>query len=73
MLSYGDIILLGEERVLVIQEHEEGRCWCGETGANKAIAPGVRVVRLEWSPGRYAENVHGAARPPAKRGFGPDY
>ena len=31
MLSYEDIILLGEERVLVIQEHEDGRCWCGET------------------------------------------
>lgn len=31
MLSYEDIILLGEERVLVIQEHKEGRCWCGQT------------------------------------------
>ena len=31
MLSYEDIILLGEERVLVIQEHQEGRCWCGQT------------------------------------------
>jgi hypothetical protein len=31
MLSYEDIILLGEERVQVIQEHEEGRCWCGQT------------------------------------------
>lgn len=30
MLSYKDIILLGEERVLVIQEHEDGRCLCGE-------------------------------------------
>ena len=30
MLSYEDIILLGEERVLVIQEHQEGRCWCGQ-------------------------------------------
>ena len=30
MLSYEDIILLGEERVLVIQEHEQGLCWCGE-------------------------------------------
>jgi hypothetical protein len=30
MLSYQDIILLGEERVLVIQEHEQGRCSCGE-------------------------------------------
>ena len=30
MLSYEDIILLGVERVLVIQEHEDGRCWCGE-------------------------------------------
>lgn len=29
-LSYEDIILLGEELVLVIQEHEQGRCWCGE-------------------------------------------
>jgi hypothetical protein len=25
MLSYEDIILLGEERVLVIQEHKDGR------------------------------------------------
>jgi hypothetical protein len=31
MLSYEDIILLGEERVLVIQEQKEGRCWCGQT------------------------------------------
>jgi hypothetical protein len=30
MVSYEDIILLGEERVLVIQEHGEGRCWCGQ-------------------------------------------
>jgi hypothetical protein len=30
MLSYEDIILLGEERVLVIQEHREGNCWCGQ-------------------------------------------
>jgi len=30
MLSYEDIILVGEERVLVIQEHKEGRCWCGQ-------------------------------------------
>jgi hypothetical protein len=30
MLSYEDIILLGEERVLVIQEHAEGRCSCGQ-------------------------------------------
>ena len=31
MFSYEDIILLGEERVLVIQDHGDGRCWCGET------------------------------------------
>ncbi|QCO98069.1 hypothetical protein FCN77_10545 [Arthrobacter sp. 24S4-2] len=31
MLSYEHIIMLGEERVLVIQEHKEGRCWCGRT------------------------------------------
>jgi hypothetical protein len=31
MLSYEDIILLREERVLVIQEHEDGRCWFGQT------------------------------------------
>ena len=31
MLSYEDIIVLGEERVLVIQEHEQGRCWWGKT------------------------------------------
>jgi len=31
MLRYEDIILLGEERVLVNQEHKEGRCWCGQT------------------------------------------
>jgi hypothetical protein len=30
MFSYKDIILLGEDRVLGIQEHEDGRCWCGE-------------------------------------------
>jgi hypothetical protein len=30
MLTYEDIILLGEERVLVIQEHSDGRCWCGQ-------------------------------------------
>lgn len=47
MLSYEDIILLGEERVLVIQEHEDGRCWCEKSGADETIAPGVRVVRLE--------------------------
>lgn len=26
MFSYEDIIVLGEERVLVIQEHKDGRC-----------------------------------------------
>lgn len=31
MLSYEDIILLGEERVLVIQEYQKGRCRCGQT------------------------------------------
>jgi hypothetical protein len=31
MLTYEDIILLGEERVLVIQEHKDGRCWCCQT------------------------------------------
>ena len=36
MLSYEDIILLGEERVLVIQEHEEGRCWCGQAWSDKS-------------------------------------
>ncbi|WP_284984404.1 hypothetical protein [Arthrobacter sp. efr-133-TYG-118] len=30
MLSYEDIILLGEERVLVIQEHNDASCWCGQ-------------------------------------------
>jgi hypothetical protein len=30
MLNYEDIILLGEKRVLVIQEHEQGRYWRGE-------------------------------------------
>ena len=35
MLSYEDIILLGEERVLVIQEHEDGHCWCGEIWVDK--------------------------------------
>jgi hypothetical protein len=29
MLSYEDIILLGEERVLVIHEHKDGRWSCG--------------------------------------------
>jgi len=24
------IIVLGEERVLVIQEHKDGHCWCGQ-------------------------------------------
>lgn len=31
MLSYEDIILLGEERILVFQEHKDGSCWCGQT------------------------------------------
>jgi hypothetical protein len=47
MLSYEDIILLGEERVLVIQEHKDAAAGVERSGAAKSIAPGVRVVRLD--------------------------
>jgi hypothetical protein len=40
MLSYEDIILLGEERVLVIQEHEEGRCWRSDLAMTTDIPVG---------------------------------
>lgn len=31
MLSYEDIMLLGDEPVLVTEQHEDGRCRCGQT------------------------------------------
>lgn len=61
MLSYEDIILLGEERVLVIQEHEEGRCWCGETWCRDDYCPG--------SPSHWMQAVLPDGH--RRKGFGP--
>jgi hypothetical protein len=48
MLSYGDIILLGEERVLVIQEHKDSRCWCRRPGIQRLRAKELRHVQSRW-------------------------